>query len=150
MRASKSTLSRFWADPFYISPQGRKAFLSRLLSEFQTLHCCLMALSIRVDGLDAYGIELLSPTRPEFDELARPLLGERIVDLGLRLKPMLVIVSHENVRTVVSLSLVWNVTHRIGRTTQFWGHTSFPDVICGDIVLSDHPAGLGTGQRRIE
>ncbi len=109
-----------------------------------------MALSIRVDGLDAYGIELLSPTRPEFDELARPLLGERIADIGLRLKPMLVIVSNENVRTVVSLSLVWNVTHRSGRTIVFWGHTSFPDVICGDSVLSHHPAGLGTGQRRIE
>jgi hypothetical protein len=109
-----------------------------------------MALSIRVDGLDSYGIELLSPTRPEFDELARPLLGERIADLGLRLKPMLVIVSNENVRTVVSLSLVWNVTHRSGGTTEFWGHTSFPDVICGDIVLSDHAAGLETGQRRIE
>ena len=109
-----------------------------------------MALSIRVDGLDADGVELLSPTRPEFDEFARPLLGERIADLGLRLKPMLVIVSNENVRTVVSLSLVWRVTHRSGQTTRFWGHTSFPDVICGDLVLSQHPAGLETGQRRIE
>jgi len=109
-----------------------------------------MALSIRVDGLDAYGIALLSPTRPEFDELARPLLGERIADLGLRLKPMLVIVSNESLRTVVSLSLVWNVTHRSGRTTQFRGHSSFPDVICGDVVLSHHPAGLETGHRRIE
>lgn len=109
-----------------------------------------MALSLRVDGLDAYGIELLSPTRPEFDELARPLLGERIADLALNLKPMLVIVSNQNVRTVVSLSVVWNVTHRSGRTTEFWSHTSFPDVICGDSVLSDHPAGLRTGERRIE
>jgi len=109
-----------------------------------------MALSIRVDGLDSYGIELLSPTRREFDEFARPLLGERIADVGLKLKPMLVIVSNENVRTVVSLSLVWRVTHRDGRTTEFWGHTSFPDVICGDVVLSHHPAGLETGQRRIE
>jgi hypothetical protein len=58
-----------------------------------------MALSIRVDGLDAYGIELLSPTRPEFDELARPLLVERNADLALRLKPMLVIVSNNNIRT---------------------------------------------------
>jgi hypothetical protein len=63
---------------------------------------------------------------------------------------MLVIVSNKNVRTVVSLSLVWNVTHQSGRTTEFWSHTSFPHVICGDIILSDHPAGLGTGQRRIE
>lgn len=31
--------------------------------------------------------------------------------VGLKLKPMLVIVSNENVRTVVSLSLVWRVTH---------------------------------------
>ena len=109
-----------------------------------------MALSIRVNGLDAYGVELLSPTRPEFDEVARPLLGERIADVGLKLKPMLVIVSNENVRTVVSLSLVWSVAHRDGRTTQFWSHTSFPDVICGDIALSHHPGGLETGQRRIE
>lgn len=109
-----------------------------------------MALSIRVDGLDAYGIELLAPTRPEFDAVARPLLGDRIADIGLKLKPMLVIVSNENNRTVVSLSLVWRVTHRDGRTMEFWGHTSFPEVICGDVVLSHHPAGLGTGQRRIE
>jgi hypothetical protein len=109
-----------------------------------------MALSIGVNGLDAYGVELLSPTRPEFDEVARPLLGERIADVSLRLKPMLVIVSNENVRTVVSLSLVWRVTHRDGRTTRIWQHTSFPEVICGDVVLSHHPAGLETGQRRIE
>lgn len=109
-----------------------------------------MALSIRVKGLDAYGVELLSATRPEFDEVARPLLGERIADVGLGLKPMLVIVSNESVRTVVSLSLVWRVTHRDGRTTRFWGHTSFPEVICGDVVLSHHPPGLETGQRRIE
>jgi hypothetical protein len=63
---------------------------------------------------------------------------------------MLVIVSNQNVRTVVSLSLVWSVTHRSGRTTQFWGHTSFPHVICGDVVLGHHPAGLETGQGRIE
>jgi hypothetical protein len=109
-----------------------------------------MAFSIRVDGLDAHGIELLSPTRPEFDEFARPLLGDRVADIGLKLKPMLVIVSNESIRTVVSLSLVWRVTHRDGRTTEFWGHTSFPEVICGDVVLNHYPAGLETGQRRIE
>ena len=63
---------------------------------------------------------------------------------------MLVIVSNENVRTVVSLSLVWRVTHRDGRTSTFWGHTSFPEVICGDVLVSHHPAGLETGQLRIE
>jgi hypothetical protein len=107
-----------------------------------------MALSVRVTGLDAHGVELFSPTRPEFDEFARPLLGERIANVGLRLKPMLVIVSNENVRTIVSLSLIWRVIHRDGTTGRYWSHTSFPDVICGDV---DHdPAGLKTGQRRIE
>lgn len=84
-----------------------------------------MGVSIRVDGLDADGVELLSPTRAEFDELARPLLGERIADVGLRLKPMLVIVSNENVQTIVSLALVWCVTHRDGRTSRFWGIRAF-------------------------
>jgi hypothetical protein len=59
---------------------------------------------------------------------------------------MLVIVSKRNVQTVVSLSLIWCVTHQAG----FWRHTSFPEVICGDVVVSHHSAGLGTGQRRIE
>ena len=84
-----------------------------------------MGVSIRVDGLDADGVELLSPTRAEFDELARPFLGERIADVGLRLKPMLVIVSNENVQTIVSLALVWCVTHRDGRTSRFWGIRAF-------------------------
>jgi hypothetical protein len=94
-----------------------------------------MALSIRVDGLDSYGIELLSPTRREFDEFARPLLGERIADVGLKLKPMLVIVSNENVPTVVSLSLVWRVTHRDGRTTEFWGHTRSAAILPVGLLL---------------
>ena len=109
-----------------------------------------MSLSIRVTGLEAHGVELLSPTRLEFDELARPLLGERIADVALKLKPMLVMVSNDNARTVVSLSVVWHVTNREGRTSQYWGHASFPVVICGDGVLSPHPAGLKTGERRIE
>jgi hypothetical protein len=107
-----------------------------------------MELSVRVTGLDAHGVELFSPTRADFDEFARPLLGERIANVGLRLKPMLVIVSNENVRTIVSLSLIWHVIHRDGTTGRYWGHTSFPDLICGDVYQD--PAGLKTGQRRIE
>jgi hypothetical protein len=107
-----------------------------------------MALSVRATGLDAYGVELFSPTRPEFDEVARPLMGERIANLGLRLKPMLAIVSNENVQTIVSLSLIWHVIHRDGTTGRYWSHTSFPDVVCGDV--SQDPAGLKTGQRRLD
>jgi hypothetical protein len=40
-------------------------------------------------------------------------LGERIADVDLKPKPTLVIVSNENIRTVVSLSLVWRVTQRV-------------------------------------
>ena len=63
-----------------------------------------MALTIHVNGIDAHGVGLLSPERPEFDEIARPLLGERIADIGLRLKPMLVLVSNDSA-AIVSLSL---------------------------------------------
>jgi hypothetical protein len=109
-----------------------------------------MALSIRISGLDVNGVGLLSPLQPEFDELARPLLGDRIADVGLRLKPMLVIVSNENVQTVVSLALVWLVTHEHGRTSRFWQHTSFPELICGDTAIHPNATGLASGQRRIE
>lgn len=109
-----------------------------------------MALSIRVTGLDADGITLISPTRPEFDDVARPLLGERIADLGLQLKPMLVIVSNDSPQAVVSFSLVWHVTHHDGRTSWFWGHASFPEAICGDAAISHGSSGLLPGQRRIE
>ena len=63
---------------------------------------------------------------------------------------MLVIVSNENTRTVVSLSLIWQITHGDGTSRRHWGHTSFPEMICGDAVLRDQPTGLETGQRRIE
>ena len=109
-----------------------------------------MALLIRVDGLEADGVSLVSPTLPTFDDMARPLLGERIADIGLKLKPMLVIVSNETSQTIVSLSVVWRVTHQSGRRTSFWSHTSFSDVVCGDVLFSQGPLGLEAGQQRIE
>jgi hypothetical protein len=109
-----------------------------------------MAFSIRVDGLEAGGVPLLSPTLPTFDALARPLLGERIADIGLKLKPMLVIVSNEAPQTIVALSLIWRVTHQGGHRTSSWSHTSFPEVICGDVLVGDAPFGLEAGHKRIE
>jgi hypothetical protein len=110
----------------------------------------LMALSLRVDGLEADGVSLLSPTSATFDDLARPLLGERIADIGLKLKPMLVIVSNETSQTIVSLSVAWRITHQSGRRTSFWSHTSFADIVCGDVLVSQSPRGLEAGQQRIE
>ena len=109
-----------------------------------------MALSIRVDGLEPDGVSLISPTLSTFDDMARPLLGERIADIGLKLKPMLVIVSNETSQTIVSLSVVWRITHQSGRRTSFWSHTSFSDVVCGDVLFSQGPLGLEAGQQRIE
>lgn len=109
-----------------------------------------MALSIRVDGLDAEGVRLLSPLHPEFDQTARPLLGARIADTALKLKPMLVIVRNDSPTAVVSFSLVWIVGYSDGRRHQAWGHTSCPDAVCGDAVISRSPEALGVGQQRIE
>ena len=95
-----------------------------------------MVPSIRVDDLDVDGVELVSPMRPEFDELARPLLGERIAALGLKLKPMLVIVSNESPHTVVSYSKTWTARYAGGRTSVIRSHTSFPETVCGDILIA--------------
>ena len=109
-----------------------------------------MALALRVDGLDAERVRLISPASPDFDDLARPLMGERIGHVGLQLKPMLVIVSNDSPQTIVSLSVVWRITHKGGRTSRFWCHTSFPETVCGDVLISHHPEAIGSGQRHLE
>jgi hypothetical protein len=75
-----------------------------------------VALTIHVSGLD--GLAITSPISPEFDELARPLIG-RVADIGLQLKPLLVIVTNESAKTVVSFSNTWRVTHSDGRVSTF-------------------------------
>ena len=57
-----------------------------------------MGLALRVNGLDDYGVRLISPASPDFDTLARPLMGERIAHIGLQLKPMLAIAQYRIVR----------------------------------------------------
>jgi hypothetical protein len=109
-----------------------------------------MALVLRVDGLDADGVKLISPANPQFDELARPLMSERIAHVGLQLNPMLVIVSNESSQTIVSLSLVWRIAHEGGRTTRVWCHTSFPKTVCGDLLIGHHCEAIHPGQRHLE
>lgn len=50
---------------------------------------------IRIKAFEQHGIKVIAPTQADFDELARPLIG-RVADIGLKLKPMLVIVSNES------------------------------------------------------
>jgi hypothetical protein len=106
-----------------------------------------MALTIHVTGLD--GLVITSPVSLEFDELARPLIG-RVADIGLQLKPLLVVVTNESADTVMSFSKTWRVTYPDGRVSEYRDHTSFPHAVCGDVLVSDHAPGMAPGVRRVE
>ena len=107
-----------------------------------------MELPIHVKAFDEYGIKLIPPTSSDFDALARPLIG-RVADIGLKLKPMLVIVSNESPHTIVSYSKTWTVRHAEGRTT-VRGHASFPEMVCGDILIANDPEAFPPGAKRVE
>jgi hypothetical protein len=107
----------------------------------------LMPLSIEVRGLD--GVSLLSPSDPEFDTLAAPLLG-RATALVLRLKPFLVLVQNESARTVVAFSKTLRITHAAGRVGTLQDQNIFPHVVCGDTVSGLDAPGIAPGERRID
>ena len=106
-----------------------------------------MSLSVETSALD--GVDLISPTSARFDDLARPLIGERVAGTALQLKPLAVIVANRTSRTIVSLSLVWRVLDRRGRPHRNWQHASFPEVVCGD-ARRRHEPGLVPGGLRVE
>jgi hypothetical protein len=108
-----------------------------------------MAPRITVSGFERDGIGLIPPTRPDFDDLARPLIG-RVADIGLRLKPMLAIVVNGSPQTVVSYSKAWTARYADGRTSTIRGHTSFPEAVCGDLLIASDPEALPPGAKRIE
>lgn len=108
-----------------------------------------MALSVHVRGFDDDGVKVIPPTTSDFDELARPLIG-RVADIGLKLKPMLAIVSNESPRTIVSFSKIWTVRHVGGRTSTFKSHASFPEFICGDASFRRDPQAFPPGAKRVE
>jgi hypothetical protein len=108
-----------------------------------------MVLPIRVKAFAEHGITLIPPTAADFDPLARPLIG-RVADIGLKLKPMLMIVANESPQTIVSYSKKWTVRYPDGRTTVISSHTSFPETVCGDTLIAEAPEALPPGGRRIE
>ena len=108
-----------------------------------------MDLPIRVKAFDEHGITLVPPTSADFDALARPLIG-RVADIGLKLKPMLMIVSNESPHTIVSYSKTWTVRHADGRTTVLRSHASFPETVCGDILIARDPEAFAPGAKRVE
>jgi hypothetical protein len=108
-----------------------------------------MDVSITVKAFDEDGVLIIPPTHPDFDALARPLIG-RVADVGLQLKPMLAIVSNESQQTVVSYSKTWTARYSDGRTSRIRSHTSFPETVCGDILIARDPEALPPGAKRIE
>jgi hypothetical protein len=107
----------------------------------------LMNVRIRVKAFDEHGIKLIPPTDADFNGLARPLIG-RVADIGLKLKPMLVIVSNESPHTVVSYSKTWTARYAGGRTSVIRSHASFPETVCGDILIAKDPEALPPGGKR--
>jgi hypothetical protein len=106
-----------------------------------------MSVSVHATGLDR--VAVISSLVPDFDALARPLLG-RVSDIGLRLKPMLVLVSNESAETVVAFSKTWHVFYRGGRAVTHRDNTIFPHAVCGDVIASDQPAGIAPGVKHLE
>jgi hypothetical protein len=90
---------------------------------------------VRVRGLDDHRVRLISPESPGFDVLAGPLMHERVAPVGLQLKPMLAIVANDSPQTIVSVAIVWRITHAEGRTSRCWGHFSFPETVVGDALI---------------
>jgi hypothetical protein len=108
-----------------------------------------MALSIRVTDFQAEGIKVIPATDDGFDALARPLIG-RVADIGLQLKPLLFVVSNESPHTIVSFSKTWTVRYEDGRTMTMPSHTSFPEYVCGDVLISHAPLAFPPDSRRVE
>ncbi len=108
-----------------------------------------MNVLIRTKAFDEHGIRLIPPTDADFNGMARSLIG-RVADIGLKLKPMLVIVSNESAQTVVSYSKTWTARYAGGRTSVIRSHTSFPETVCGDILIAKDSEALPPGGKRIE
>jgi len=106
-------------------------------------------LVLSVDDLPAAGVRLLSPAEPGFDAIARPLIGERVADVALGIKPMMTIVANDSERTIVSCSVVWHLAYADGRTMRWWSHTSFPNAVCGDVLPGRDGDALAAGGRRV-
>jgi len=91
-------------------------------------------------------VTVISPLSRAFDNLARPLLG-RASDIGLRLKPMLMIVSNESAETVVAFSTTWRVLYPDGRRFEHRDNTSLPHAVCGDVLGERRPSGVEPGAK---
>jgi len=86
-----------------------------------------MAISVTIGGPKIEGIELSSPTAPEFDAAVRSLFRGESDEL-LKLKPFLTIVSNRFDRTLVAYALKWEVAQRAGMSITTPQH-KYPDAV---------------------
>jgi len=106
-------------------------------------------LSIEVSGFDADGVVLIPPTAPDFDALARPMVG-RVADVALQLKPMLVILANRSARRIVAFSKAWRIQYADGRTLNSRDEQLFPESVCGDAGERAERQGVAPGAMRLE
>lgn len=84
-----------------------------------------------VNGLNAAGVELISPDSPNFDSAVMYLLPNRTAAVALDLKPLVVIVSNQSAGEIVAYTLVWKVTYTDKRTATTTVQFKYPDAIAG-------------------
>jgi hypothetical protein len=102
---------------------------------------------LTVRGLDADGIPLISPQTPQFDTIARPLIGSR-ADRVLRMKPMLVVVENATAMTIVAISLTWRIRKHVGGLVMRT-NSIFPHALCGDQAVARQRPGVLSGEHHL-
>jgi hypothetical protein len=90
-----------------------------------------MTIPVTLSDLTGDGVRLISPLNPDFDRIARPLIGRR-ADQLLGLKPLLVLIANDTRKTVAAASVIFQVARPVGGVV-VWTNVAFPDVIVGDI-----------------
>ena len=94
----------------------------------------LMTIPVTLSDLKGDGVRLVSPLHPDFDRIARPLIGRR-ADQLFALKPLLVLIANDTRKTVAAASVVFRVAKPVDGIVA-WTNVAFPDVIVGDIGSS--------------
>jgi hypothetical protein len=93
-----------------------------------------MTIPVTLSDLKGDGVRLVSPLSPDFDYMARPLIGPR-ADQLLALKPLLVLIANDTRKTVAAASVIFRVAKSVGGIVT-WTNVAFPDVVIGDIGSS--------------
>jgi hypothetical protein len=90
-----------------------------------------MTIPVTISDLKGDGVRLVSPLSPDFDRIARPLIGRR-ADQLFGLKPLLVLIANDTRKTVAAASVIFRVAKPVGGIVA-WTNVTFPDVVVGDI-----------------